>query len=115
MGKFQPGHAGGPGRPPKVVEDASRSVLLELFDEKAERDIVANMIANAKRKGVAAAPSATTAATWLWDRKYGKVKEKLEHSGPDGGAIPLEIQRIDYRNGLTETESGSASDPDAPS
>lgn len=81
MGKFQPGHPGGPGRPPKAVEDAQRSVLLELFDEQAERAIVKNMIANAKRGGLAAASSATSAATWLWDRKYGKVKEQIEHSG----------------------------------
>lgn len=78
---FQPGHPGGPGRPPKVVEDAQRSVLLELFDAKEERAVVANMIANAKRKGVTAAPSATAAATWLWDRKYGKVKDQIELGG----------------------------------
>lgn len=81
MGKFQPGNPGGPGRPPKVVEDAKQSVLLDLFNEKEERAIVLNMIANAKRKGVVAAPSATAAATWLWDRKYGKVTDKIEHSG----------------------------------
>lgn len=81
MGKFQQGNPGGPGRPPKPVEDAQRSVLLELFNEQEERAIIANIIANAKRKGVAAAPSATAAATWLWDRKYGKVKEQIEHSG----------------------------------
>jgi hypothetical protein len=81
MGKFQVGHPGGPGRPPKAVEDAERSVLLELFNEQEERAIVRNMIANAKRKGVVAASSATAAATWLWDRKYGKVKDQVEHSG----------------------------------
>lgn len=69
------------GRPPKVVEDATRSVLLELFDEKAERAIVLNMIANAKRGGAQAASSAISAATWLWDRKYGKVKDQVEQSG----------------------------------
>jgi hypothetical protein len=56
-------------------------VLLELFDEQAEREIIGNMIANAKRKGVQAAPSAINASTWLWDRKYGKPKEFIEHSG----------------------------------
>ena len=82
MGKFEKGQSGNPsGRPPKAVEDATRSVLLELFDEHAERAIVANMIANAKRKGVMAASSATNAATWLWDRKYGRVKEQVEQSG----------------------------------
>lgn len=78
---FTKGQPGGPGRPPKVIEDAAQSVLLELFNEKEERAIVANMIVNAKRKGVQAAPSATNAATWLWDRKYGKVKDQIEHSG----------------------------------
>ena len=81
MGKFQQGNPGGPGRPPKALEDATRSVLLELFNEKEERAIVANMIANAKRKGVQAASSAINAATWLWDRKYGRVKEQVEQSG----------------------------------
>jgi hypothetical protein len=81
MGKFLPGNPGGPGRPPKPVEDAKQSVLLELFDEKAERAIIQNMIANAKRKGVIAAPSAIAASTWLWDRKYGKVKDQMELSG----------------------------------
>jgi hypothetical protein len=71
----------GAGRPPKIVEDAQHSVLLDLFDWQAERDIVLNMIANAKRKGLPAAPSAISAATWLWDRKYGKVKDQIEHSG----------------------------------
>src|ERR1044072_6814140 len=75
---FEKGQSGNPaGRPPKVVEDAQRSVLLELCNEAEERAIVRNMIANAKRKGVLAAPSATSAATWLWDRKDGKVKHEI--------------------------------------
>ncbi len=78
---FQPGWSGGPGRPKKIVEDASLSILAELFDEAAERAIVQNMIANAQRKGPAAADSSIKASTWLWDRKYGKPKEFIEHSG----------------------------------
>lgn len=67
----------GSGRPRKVVEAAEQSVLLELFNADAERDVVANMIA------LASMPSkqAVSAAAWLWDRKYGKVTEKVESSG----------------------------------
>jgi len=81
MGKFQPGNPGGPGRPPKVVEDAQQSVLLDLFNEAEERAVVKNMIALAKRRNAMQAAAAISAATWLWDRKYGKVKEHLELSG----------------------------------
>lgn len=76
---FEKGQSGNPkGRPPKVVEDAQRSVLLRLFDEKAEEAVVKAMIAKAKSR---MDPGAVAAATWLWDRKYGKVKEQVESSG----------------------------------
>jgi hypothetical protein len=71
---FKPGQPGGPGRPPKPVEDAKQSVLLRLFDEKAEAAVVQAQIKEAKKGD-------TTAATWLWDRKYGKVKELIDHGG----------------------------------
>jgi hypothetical protein len=61
----------GAGRKPKVVEDAQTSVLFELFDEKAERAVILAQIRVAKRGD-------TTAATWLWDRKYGKVKDRVD-------------------------------------
>lgn len=72
---FQKGQSGNPaGRPPKPVEDAKQSVLLRLFDEAAEEGVVKAQIRRAKGGD-------TTAATWLWDRKYGKVKEQVEQSG----------------------------------
>lgn len=71
---FQKGQPGGPGRPPKPVEDATKSVLLRLFNEEAETAVVKAQIRRAKGGD-------TTAATWLWDRKYGKVKEQVEQSG----------------------------------
>jgi hypothetical protein len=74
MGKFQPGNPGGPGRPPKIVEEAKQSVLLRLFDEAAEIMVVKGQIKEAKKGN-------SVAATWLWDRKYGKVKDVQEHSG----------------------------------
>lgn len=76
-----------------MVEDAKQSILFELFDEQAERAVVQNMILNAKRKGVMAASSAINAATWLWDRKYGKVKDLVEQSG--GLTIKVEYANPD--------------------
>lgn len=74
MAKFQPGNPGGPGRPPKAVEDAKQSVLLRLFDERQEAAVVKNMLAKAKSRRD---PAAVSAATWLWERKYGKVPDQL--------------------------------------
>lgn len=75
MGKFEKGQSGNPaGRPPKIVEDAKQSLLFRLFDEKAEGAVILAQIRQAKKGD-------TTAATWLWDRKYGKVKEQVEQSG----------------------------------
>ncbi len=53
--------------------------MLDLFDEQAERDVIKNMIGLAKLKTESSA--CVQAATWLWDRKYGKVKEQVELSG----------------------------------
>lgn len=66
----------GSGRKPKPVENATHSVLLELFNEQAERDIVAAMISRAVWS--ASDSASVNAATWLWDRKYGKVTDKTE-------------------------------------
>ncbi len=77
MGKFQKGNPGGPGRPKKPVEDTGRAILLELYDEVAERAVIENMISIAKAPG----KTAVSAATWLDERKHGKVTEKVEQSG----------------------------------
>jgi hypothetical protein len=68
------GKRSGAGRPSKVVESAQTSILLELFDSAAEKAVVGNMIAIASGGD----RQAVTAATWLWDRVYGKVTEKTE-------------------------------------
>lgn len=58
-------------------------------------------------------PPDRDALKYLTDRIMGKPVERKEVSGPDGTAIPLEVQRIDYRDGLTEAAPGPASDFDA--
>ncbi len=75
------------------------------------------MLANAKRTGVQAAPSATSAATWLWDRKYGKVKERTEISGPNDGPIEIADARNQLATVLSKTlegrNAGGAGDRDS--
>ncbi len=72
MGRFVKGQSGNPaGRAPRVVENAQRSVLLELFDERAERRVIAGMIE-------AAAGGDVGAFKALYERKYGKVKDVVE-------------------------------------
>lgn len=72
---FIKGQSGNPnGRPPKIVEDAQHSVLNEIFNETEERAVVKAQVRQAKKGD-------TTAATWLWDRKYGKLKDRVAQSG----------------------------------
>lgn len=75
------GRRPGSGRKSKPVEDAQRSALLAAFDTAAEQAVVLNMIEIAKSKNPAPGCSPVAAATWLWDRKYGKVKDQIEQSG----------------------------------
>lgn len=79
--KKRGGRRPGSGRKPKPIEDAQHSVLLEAFDAEAERAVVLNMIEIAKSQNPAPGCSPVAAATWLWDRKYGKPKDRVEASG----------------------------------
>lgn len=79
MAKYLPGQSGNPkGRPKRAVEEARASILKDIFDEKAERAVIQNMLRIAQLKGLTTNGVAINAATWLWDRAYGKPKEYLE-------------------------------------
>jgi hypothetical protein len=97
------------GRKPKVVEDAGRALLFELYDAEQERAVIRNMIAIASTEN----RQAVSAATWLDERKHGKLTDKVELTGKDGA--PIGIQAIDYRSGLAALAPGSMDDSDSPS
>ena len=101
---FQKGQSGNPnGRPKKAVEDAKHSLLLVLFDDQAEREIILNMVRLAKSKNITTAPSSINAATWLWDRKYGKVKEQMELSGSIDVKGYVSISPDDFDSAATDS------------
>ena len=78
MSAKNPNHGGarpGAGRKRKIVEDASQSILAQVFDAVAERKVVLAMI------DAAIQDRSVSAATWLYDRKFGKVKDQVEQSG----------------------------------
>lgn len=87
MAKFQPGQSGNPaGRPKKGT--ALADLLATALKAKGDDGIP-------KRKAVIdtliklALAGDLDAIKVILDRVDGKVVERLEHSGPDGGAIPI--------------------------
>jgi len=104
---FKPGVSGNPGGRPSGPRQQLNELLEDVFKPARRRKVLEKLIADAETGN-------HDARTLLLAYTFGKPTEYKEISGPDGAAIPLEIQRIDYRNGFAETEDGSASDPDAP-
>ena len=55
----------------------------------------------------AAKDGAWQAAAWKLERRYpasyGRTVQQVEHSGPDGGSIP--IQYVDYRSGINDSST----------
>lgn len=108
---FVKGQSGNPGGKPGEARQQLQALLDKHFTPSKRKRVLELLIEDAssddweKRK---------EARPLLLAYTYGKPTEHKEISGADGGAIPLEIARIDYRDGLAEAEAGSASDPDAP-
>lgn len=108
---FQKGQSGNPGGRPSEARAQLSALLDDQFPLTKRKKLIKLLVEDAisddyeRRK---------EARPLLLAYTFGKPTEYKELSGPEGSAIPLEIVRIDYRNGLTETEDGSASDPDAP-
>lgn len=99
--------SGNPGGRPSGPRQELQALLAETFTPAARKKVLRKLIEDAQSGN-------HDARTLLLAYTYGKPTEHKEISGADGGAIPLEIARIDYRDGLAEAEAGSASDPDAP-
>lgn len=80
--QFQPGNPGGKKRALRDVEDE----LLERFGDKINL-MVEFLLDGAFKKNISLVQ--IVAIEKAMDRIIGKARQRLEHSGPDGGAIPI--------------------------
>lgn len=104
---FQKGQSGNPGGRPSAPRQQLSELLEDVFKPARRRKVLEKLIADAEAGN-------HDARTLLLAYTFGKPTEYKEISGPEGTAIPLEITRLDYRDGLAGAADGSASDPDAP-
>lgn len=98
-GRWIKGQSGNPkGRSPRVKEDLERKVLLEVYDEAAERDVITAMIGRAKGGDV-------KAAEFLDVRKYGTVTQKVQNDNR---------LTVEWEDPDADTDSGETSpEPDS--
>ena len=83
-GQFQPGWAGGPGRPKKEREARFGEITLSAVTFEDWADIVKKAVAQAKRGD-------SQARKWLSDNLIGLPVQKLEHTGKDGETITVRL------------------------
>jgi hypothetical protein len=82
---FKKGQTGNPnGRPRKTQDIREIEALAKDLAPEAMGRLAEWMRSDNPKASV-------TACNTIIDRGYGKAKQALEHSGPDGGAIPLQF------------------------
>lgn len=93
--KFKKGQSGNlKGRPPKLPE--LDKLLAEVLGEEKNGKTSAETILK-KLESMAKAGN-LRAAEILLNRAYGMPKQRLEHTGEDGGPIKTVIEFIDYED-----------------
>lgn len=102
MTQFKPGNPGGPGRPKRVreIEDA----LIERFGDQIPT-MVEYLLDGAYSGKVKL--HQIVALEKAMDRIIGKARQRLEHSGPDGGAIPIKAsdELLERAKSILEAEA----------
>lgn len=79
---FKPGNPGGPGRPKLTEEQRQARRLAKRLVGRAMARLEHWMDSNDSFASI-------SAATKIIDRAEGKPAQAIEHSGPDGEAIPI--------------------------
>lgn len=109
---FVKGQSGNPGGKPSEARAQLSALLDDQFPTAKRKKLIRLLVEDATSDDY---ERRKEARPLLMAYTFGKPTEYKEVSGPDGAAIPLEVRSIDYRNGLTEAEAGSAADPTASS
>jgi hypothetical protein len=84
MEKEHGGKRAGAGRPPKSNEEELQDLLKKGWSKKQRLEAI-------KKAAHRASLGDLEALKLLMAYTFGKPKEKHEHSGPDGGSIPVAI------------------------
>ncbi len=103
---WKPGQSGNPrGRPKKRLIDQALEELLESNDAEAARDVAAALLKRARKGDL-------RAIQLIAERTQGKPMRAVEISGPDGGALELDLmtdeeldQRINELSAKLNTEA----------
>lgn len=99
-GQFVKGYSGGPGRPPKAREEKYHEILVSAITFDDFRRI----ILKAKDQAI---KGDAVARKFIADYLVGTPIQRTEHSGPNGGAIP--VQRFEA---AIENAYGNGNDSD---